>query len=228
MKIPFLDLQAQYSMIRGEVRTAMDRVCDSQHFILGPEVAALEQSVRAVCGDNFGIGVSSGTDALLAALMAVGVGPGAEVITTAFSFFATAGVVARLQARPVFVDIEEHGFNLDPERVEAAVTSRTKAILPVHLFGRCAEMKLISDIADARGLHVIEDAAQAIGARDERGQAAGLIGSLGGFSFFPSKNLGGFCEGGIVVCPKSPLSGAVRVFLVPLVQPKNHPRLVGR
>ena len=227
MKIPFLDLQAQYSMIRGEVRIAMDRVCDSQHFILGPEVAALEQSVGAFCGANFAIGVSSGTDALLAALMAVGVGPGDEVITTAFSFFATAGVVARLQARPVFVDIEEHGFNLDPERVEAAVTSRTKAILPVHLFGRCAEMKLISDIADARGLHVIEDAAQAIGARDERGQAAGLIGSLGCFSFFPSKNLGAFGDGGMIVCQDSALADAVRLLRVHGAKPKYRHRLVG-
>ncbi len=227
MKIPFLDLQAQYSMIRGEVRIAMDRVCDSQHFILGPEVAALEQSVGAFCGANFAIGVSSGTDALLAALMAVGVRPGDEVITTAFSFFATAGVVARLQARPVFVDIEEHGFNLDPERVEAAVTSRTKAILPVHLFGRCAEMKLISDIADARGLHVIEDAAQAIGARDERGQAAGLIGSLGCFSFFPSKNLGAFGDGGMIVCQDSALADAVRLLRVHGAKPKYRHRLVG-
>jgi dTDP-4-amino-4,6-dideoxygalactose transaminase len=227
MKIPFLNLQAQYSMIRGEVRTAMDRVCDSQYFILGPEVAALEQSVAAFCGANFAIGVSSGTDALLAALMAVGVGPGDEVITTTYSFFATAGVIARLQARPVFVDIEEHGFNLDPELVEAAVTSRTKAILPVHLFGRCAEMKLISDIADARGLHVIEDAAQAIGARDERGQAAGVIGSLGCFSFFPSKNLGAFGDGGMIVCQNSALAEAVRLLRVHGAKPKYHHRTVG-
>src|SRR5258706_938958 len=227
MKIPFLDLQAQYSMIRGEVRTAMDRVCDSQHFILGPEVAALEQSVGAFCGANFAIGVSSGTDALLAALMAVGVGPGDEVITTAFSFFATAGVIARLQAGPFLVDIEDQGSNWDPERVEAAVTSRTKAILPVHLFGRCAEMKLISDIADARGLHVIEDAAQAIGARDERGQAAGLIGSLGCFSFFPSKNLGAFGDGGMIVCQDSALADAVRLLRVHGAKPKYRHRLVG-
>jgi dTDP-4-amino-4,6-dideoxygalactose transaminase len=227
MKIPFLNLQAQYSMIRGEVRTAMDRVCDSQYFILGPEVAALEQSVAAFCGANFAIGVSSGTDALLAALMAVGIGPGDEVITTTYSFFATAGVIARLQARPVFIDIEEKGFNLDPELVEAAVTSRTKAILPVHLFGRCAEMKLISDIADARGLHVIEDAAQAIGARDERGQAAGIIGSVGCFSFFPSKNLGAFGDGGMIVCQNSALAEAVRLLRVHGAKPKYHHRTVG-
>jgi dTDP-4-amino-4,6-dideoxygalactose transaminase len=226
-KIPFLDLQAQYSMIRWELRSAMDRVCDAQYFILGPEVAALEQNIAAFCGTKFAIGVSSGTDALLAALMAVGVGPGDEVITTSFSFFATAGVIARLQARPVFVDIEAGSFNLDTNQLADTVSGRTKAILPVHLFGRCAETDAIVEIAQARRIHVIEDAAQAIGARDDRDQAAGAIGSLGCFSFFPSKNLGAFGDGGMVVTQDGALAEAVRLLRVHGAKPKYHHRTVG-
>ena len=146
MKVPLLDLQAQYATIRPVVRAALDRVCDSQHFILGPEVAVLEEEIAAFAGARFAVGMSSGTDALLVALMALGIGPGDEVITSAFSFFATAGVIARLQARPVFVDIEADSFNLDPQAVSAKITEQTKAILPVHLFGRCANMQAIMDL----------------------------------------------------------------------------------
>src|SRR5262245_60229281 len=214
-------------MIRWEVRKAIDRVCDSQHFILGPEVNALEQKIASFCGAKFAVGVSSGTDALLAALMAIEIGPGDEVITSPYSFFATAGVIARLHARPVFVDIEASNFNLDPSQVAGAVTARTKAILPVHLFGRCAEMDVISEIAAARRIHVVEDAAQAIGARDARGQPAGAIGSLGCFSFFPSKNLGAFGDGGMIVTQNSDLAEAVRVLRVHGAKPKYHHRMVG-
>ncbi len=227
VKVPLLDLQAQYSTIRWEVRTAMDRVCESQHFILGPEVAALEQGIAALCGARHGIGVSSGTDALLAALMAAGIGPGDEVITTSFSFFATAGVIARLQARPVFVDIDSRSFNLDPEEAAAAVTGRTRAILPVHLFGRCAEMDAILEAARKRGLWVIEDAAQALGARDGAERAAGAIGALGCFSFFPSKNLGAFGDGGMVVAQDDALAETVRLLRVHGAKPKYHHRTVG-
>src|SRR5882724_4764703 len=187
-RVPLLDLQAQYAPLREEIRQAIDRVCDSQHFILGPEVSAFEEEVAAYCGVKFAVGVSSGSDALLASLMALGLGPGHEVITTAFSFFATAGAIARVGARPVFVDIDPSTFNLRGESVGSRITKQTKAILPVHLFGRRAEMEPILGL----GLPVIEDAAQAIG-------AAGATGALGCFSFFPSKNLGAFGDGGMVV-----------------------------
>src|SRR5262249_17939243 len=150
MKVPLLDLKAQYSTIRSEIREAIERVVESQHFILGQEVAALEREIASFCNTRFAIGVSSGTDALLGALMAIGTGPGDEVITTAYSFFATAGVIARLGARPVFVDIEPKTFNLDSAQVARKITSRTKAIMPVHLFGQCAEMGPIMEIVQGK------------------------------------------------------------------------------
>jgi len=227
MKVPLLDLQAQYATIRDEVRVAIDRVCDSQHFILGPEVSAFEHEIAAACDARFAIGVSSGTDALLLALMAVGVGPGDEVITSAYSFFATAGTIARLGARPVFVDIERASFNLDPVMLAARVTPRTKAIVPVHLFGRCCDMDAVGAVADAHGLAVIEDAAQAIGALDDRGRVAGTIGTAGCLSFFPSKNLGGFGDAGLVLSNDAELTERMMILRVHGSKPKYHHHFVG-
>ena len=188
MKVPLLDLQAQYAPIRDEALAAIARVCDSQRFIGGPEIDSLERELASMLGVKHAIGVSSGTDALLVALMAAGVGVGDEVVTTAYSFFATAGCVARLGATPVFVDIDPVTFNIDPAQVEGAITPATKAIVPVHLFGLVADMDLILDVARRRKIVVIEDAAQAIGARHGDRQA-GSFGELSCFSFFPSKNL---------------------------------------
>lgn len=207
--VPLLDLKAQYATIKDEVREAVDRVIESQYFILGPEVAALEQEVAAYSQCKFGIGVSSGTDALLVALMAAGVEAGDEVITPTYSFFATAGCVARLGAKPVFVDIDLQSYNIDPAGIEAAITAKTKAIIPVHLYGQMAEMDPIMEVAQRHNLYVIEDAAQAIGS-EYHGRRAGAIGHLGCFSFFPSKNLGGFGDGGMVTANRSELAEKVR------------------
>jgi dTDP-4-amino-4,6-dideoxygalactose transaminase len=226
-RVPLLDLKTQYAALRSEVREAIDRVCDSQHFILGPEVTALEQEVAAFCQARYAIGVSSGTDALLVSLMAIGVGTGSEVITTPYSFFATAGAIARLGARPVFVDIDPRTFNMDSKVVESRITERTKAIIPVHLFGRVAEMDPILNLAQRYGVYVIEDAAQAIGACDERGRLAGTMGHFGCFSFFPSKNLGAFGDGGMVVTNSKELAETARILRVHGSKPKYHHRLVG-
>jgi dTDP-4-amino-4,6-dideoxygalactose transaminase len=227
MKVPLLDLKAQHSTIRSEIRAAIERVVESQQFILGPEVEGLEREIAAFCNARFAIGVSSGTDALLAALMAIGTGTGDEVITTAYSFFATAGVIARLGARPVFVDIDPKTFNLDSSAVGQKITSRTKAVMPVHLFGQCAVMDLILEIVKGKGIHVIEDAAQAIGARDNKGRQAGTIGNIGCFSFFPSKNLGAFGDGGMVITNDDQLAETVQTIRVHGAKPKYHHGLVG-
>jgi dTDP-4-amino-4,6-dideoxygalactose transaminase len=227
MVIPLLDLQAQYAAIRAEIRDAIDRVCDSQQFILGPEVEVFEEEVSAFCQARHAIGVSSGTDALLIALMAIGVGPGDEVVTSAFSFFATAGVIARLGARPVFVDIDNRNFNFDASQLETKISRRCKAILPVHLFGACAYMDPILAAAREHGIAVIEDAAQAIGAKDERNRSAGTIGSLGCFSFFPSKNLGAFGDAGMVIAQDPDLAEAIRVLRVHGGKPKYHHVVIG-
>jgi len=227
MKVPLLDLKAQHSTIRFEIREAIERVVESQRFILGPEVEGLEREVGAFCSARFAIGVSSGTDALLAALMAIGTRPGDEVITTTYSFFATAGVIARLGARPVFVDIDPKTFNLDCSAVAQRITSRTKAILPVHLFGECASMGPIMEIAKDKGIHVIEDAAQALGARDDKGKQAGTTGHICCFSFFPSKNLGAFGDAGMVITNDELLAETVRVIRVHGGKPKYHHSLVG-
>jgi len=224
--VPLLDLKAQYSTIRPEIHQAIERVLESQHFILGPEVEALEQEIAAFCNARFAIGVSSGTDGLLASLMAIGTGPGDEIITTAYSFFATAGVIARLGARPVFADIEPRTFNCDGSAISRKITSRTKAIIPVHLFGRCAEMDAILEAARARGIYVIEDAAQAIGAT-HNGKAAGTMGDIGCFSFFPSKNLGAFGDGGMVITNDAALAEKLRVLRVHGAKPKYHHGVVG-
>src|SRR5215813_6422123 len=227
MKVPLLDLKAQYSTIQSDIRQAIERVVESQYFILGPEVEALEKEIAAFCQARFAIGVSSGTDALLAALMAIGTGPEDEVITTAYSFFATAGVIARLGACPVFVDIDPKSFNLDSSEIGQKITSKTKAIMPVHLFGQCAEMDPILEIAKDKGIHVVEDAAQAIGAWDDKGRQAGTIGHMGCFSFFPSKNLGAFGDAGMVIANDEQLAETVRVIRVHGGKPKYHHRVVG-
>jgi dTDP-4-amino-4,6-dideoxygalactose transaminase len=207
--IPLIDLKAQHATIAGEIRVAIDRVVDSQQFILGPEVEALEKEIAAYCGVRHAVGVSSGTDALLVALMALDIGPGDEVVVPTFSFFATAGVVARLGARPVFVDIDRRTFNLDPAGLEAAISPRTRAIMPVHLFGQTADMEPIQAAAAGAGVPVVEDAAQAIGA-DYHGRRAGTMGLLACFSFFPTKNLGGFGDGGMVVTDDGGLADRLR------------------
>ncbi len=207
--VPLLDLKAQYDSIRDEIEPAVRQVVESQYFILGPEVEACEQAVAAYCGCAHAVGMSSGTDALLAALMVEGIGPGDEVITTPYTFFATAGSIARTGARPVFVDIDPVTFNLDPAGLEAAVTPRTRAVMPVHLFGQCADMDPVLETAARHGLAVIEDACQAIGA-GYRGRRAGAMGDYGCFSFFPSKNLGGFGDGGMVVTNDAERAGRLR------------------
>ncbi len=224
--VPLLDLKAQYATIREEVRAAVDRVLESQHFILGPEVEALEAEMAAYCQCGYGIGVSSGSDALLVALMAIDLQPGDEVLTTPYTFFATAGAIVRLGGRPVFVDIDPATYNLDPTRLEAAVTPRTRAILPVHLYGQMANMHPVMEVADRHGLHVIEDAAQAIGA-EYKGQRAGCIGHCGCFSFFPSKNLGGVGDGGLVTTNDPKLADRLRLLRGHGARPKYHHRVVG-
>jgi dTDP-4-amino-4,6-dideoxygalactose transaminase len=227
MKVPLLDLRQQYAALRPDMDAAVARVIESQYFILGPEVAAFEQEIAEFCGVRRAIGVSSGTDALLVALMAVGVGPGDEVVTTPFSFFATAGVIARLGATPVFVDIEAGSFNLDATRLEAALTARTRAIVPVHLYGRCVDNEAIGRIADSAGVPVVEDAAQAIGARDARGELAGTTGLCGCFSFFPTKNLGAFGDAGLVTTNDDDFARRVELLRVHGGERRYYHHMVG-
>ena len=213
MNIPLLDLKAQYQTIRSEVLATIETVCDEQGFILGPRVTELERSLAKYTGTAYAVGVASGSDALLLSLMAVGVGAGDEVITVPFTFFATAGAISRLGAKPVFVDISPDTFNMDPDTIEQAITPRTKAIIPVHLFGQCAEMEAISAVATRHRLAVIEDACQAIGAK-RHGIMAGAMGQTGCFSFFPSKNLGGFGDGGLITTNDGKLYDAMAMLRV--------------
>ncbi len=209
MVIPMLDLKAQHERISAELGAAVNRVLESQHFIMGPDVKELEKEIADYCRARYAIGCASGSDALLLALMALGVGRGDEVITTPFSFFATAGSIARLGATPVFVDIEPATFNIDPSLIERAITSKTKAIMPVHLFGQCSNMGPITEIANEYGLAVIEDAAQALGS-GYKGSRAGVLGSVAAFSFYPSKNLGGAGDGGIITTDDLQLAESLR------------------
>jgi len=204
VRVPTLDLKAQYAAMREPMRAAIDRVLESQRFILGPEVEALERELATYCGARHAIGLSSGSDALIVALMALDVGAGDEVVTTPYSFFATAGAIARLGARPVFVDIEPGTFNMDARATARAITRKTKAVIVVHLFGQCADVPEVD-------VPIIEDAAQSISARiGER--RAGTLGRVGCFSFFPSKNLGGYGDGGAVVTHDEALAQKMRVL----------------
>jgi dTDP-4-amino-4,6-dideoxygalactose transaminase len=224
--IPLCDLGAQLGPLRNDIDAAIARVIDSQAFIMGPQVATFEKEAAAYSGCAHAIGCSSGSDALLLALMALGIGPGDEVITTPFTFFATVGAITRLGATPVFADIEPAGFNIDAERLEAARTSRTKAIIPIHLFGQTAEMGPILEVADRHGLAVLEDAAQAIGA-EYGGRKAGSMGAAGCYSFFPSKNLGCFGDGGMVVTNDAALAQKMRVLRVHGAKKKYIHSIVG-
>ena len=226
MVVPLLDLRAQYAPIRHELLAAITRVCDSQRFILGPEIEALERELASALEVQDAVAVSSGTDAILAALMALGVSPGDEVITPTYSFFATAGCVARLGATPVLVDILPGTYNLDPAALRAALSPRTRAIMPVHLYGLCADMDAVLDIAAAAGVPVIEDACQAIGARC-RGRQAGSMGTAGCFSFFPSKNLGAFGDGGLVTTNDAALGRELRILRNHGADPKYIHRRIG-
>ncbi len=224
--VPLLDLQAQYAPLRDELLAAITRVCDSQRFIMGPEIAALERELAALIGVQHAVAVSSGTDALLVALMALGIGAGDEVVTTTYSFFATAGAIVRVGATPVLVDIDPVTYDVDPAAIEAAITPRTRAILPVHLYGLCADMPAIMEVADRHGIPVIEDAAQAIGSTC-RGRPAGGIGALGCFSFFPSKNLGAFGDAGLVTTNDAALARRAALLRTHGMEPKYYHHLVG-
>jgi dTDP-4-amino-4,6-dideoxygalactose transaminase len=224
--IPLLDLKAQYAPIREEIRAVIDLVADAQYFIGGPEVEGLEREVAEYSQCRYGIGVTSGTDALLVALMAAGIQPGDEVITTSYSFFATAGSIYRLGAAPVFVDISLTDYNIRPELIEAAISERTKAIVPVHLYGQMADMDPIMEIARRHNLVVVEDAAQAIGS-EYKGCRAGSIGDFGCFSFFPSKNLGGFGDGGMITSNDPDLAHRAKLLRNHGAEPKYYHKLVG-
>ncbi len=226
MGVPLLDLKAQHARIRAEVMAAVSEVMESQQFILGPQVKQLEQAVAAYSNCRHAVGVSSGTDALLVSLMAEGIGPGDEVITTPYSFFATAGCVSRVGAKPVFVDIDPISFNIDPAKIEAAVTPRTKALIPVHLYGQMADMDPIMEVARRHHLAVIEDGAQAIGA-EYKGRRAGSIGHHGCFSFFPSKNLGGAGDGGMVTSNDDERAEKLRVLRSHGGKPKYYHGMIG-
>ncbi len=213
MNVPLLDLKAQFRGIKKEVMDAVETTCEEQAFVLGSRVVELEQALASYVGASHAVGVASGSDALLLSLMALGVGQGDEVITVPFTFFATTGAVSRLGARPVFVDIRPDTFNMDPQQIERKITAKTKAIIPVHLFGQCAEMGAINEIAKRRKVAVIEDACQAIGAM-QNGIKAGVLGDTGCFSFFPSKNLGGFGDGGLVTTNGAKLHDALAMLRV--------------
>jgi len=223
LKVPLLDLKQQYSKIRNEIMSEVEAVFESQVFILGPKVEELEKRIAEYCGAKFAVGVSSGTDALLIALMTEGVGHGDLVVTTPYSFFATVGVIARLGAVPLFVDIDDRTYNIDPVKLAERLgslsneqKSRLKAIIPVHLFGQCADMEAIIKVAHEYGLTVIEDAAQAIGAEygfsDGTIKRAGSMGDYGCFSFYPTKNLGAFGEGGMVICNDEDLYRRLKIY----------------
>jgi dTDP-4-amino-4,6-dideoxygalactose transaminase len=243
MKVPLLDLKPQYQALKPQLDAALLRVSESQHFILGPEVKALEAATAAYSGCKYGIGISSGTDALLIALMALGIGAGDEVITSPYTFFATAGTIARVGARPAFVDIDADTFNISPAAIEKFIDSqcvsrdgglfnratggRIRSVMPVHLYGQVADMTRIAAIASRHGLTIIEDAAQAIGSADAQGRRACSIGDIGCLSFFPTKNLGAFGDAGMVVTNDSALAERLEILRVHGGKPKYFHKLIG-
>jgi len=226
VKVPLLDLKAQFTTIKDETMEIVEKVFDSQQFINGPEVKLLEQKIAEYCNCKRAIGVSSGTDALLCALMALDIGPGDEVVTTPFTFFATAGSIWRVCAKPLFVDIEPDTFNINPELIEEPISEDTKAIIPVHLFGQIADMDEINKIADNLALDVIEDACQSIGAT-YKGEKAGSLGTVGCFSFFPSKNLGCAGDGGIITTNDEELADKMEMIRMHGSKPKYYHKIVG-
>lgn len=226
MKVPLLDLSEQNRMLRPEIEAAIGRVLDTNAFILGPEVERLEAELAEYCGARYAIGCASGSDALLLALMALDVGPGDEVITTPYSFFASVSCITRLGARPVFADIDPDTFNIDPADLKSRITEKTKAIQPVHLFGQCTDMSAIKKISEARGIPVVEDAAQAIGAEDG-GERAGSMSEIGCFSFYPSKNLGGMGDGGFMTTNDGRLDARLRALRVHGSETKYYHKWVG-
>jgi dTDP-4-amino-4,6-dideoxygalactose transaminase len=224
--VPLLDLKPQYQTLKPELDAALAKVAESQYFILGPEVESFERAIASYCGVEHAIGVSSGTDALIVAMMAMGIGEGDEVITTPYTFFGTIGSIVRLGAKPVFVDIEPGSFNIDASRIEAAITERTRVIAPVHLFGQMAEMDTIRALAREHDLLIIEDTAQAIGA-SQQGKTACSIGHMGCLSFFPTKNLGGFGDGGMVVTNDEDYANIARQLRNHGMEPKYFHSRVG-
>jgi dTDP-4-amino-4,6-dideoxygalactose transaminase len=231
MKVPFFDLSPQFQMIGDEVKSALDEVFKSQQFILGKKVEILEQAIAQYCQTGYAIGVASGSDALLLSLMALGIGPGDEVLIPPFTFFATAGAVSRVGATPVFVDINPDTYNIDPSQIEKKITPRTKAIIPVHLFGQCVDMDPLLKIAKEKKLFIIEDAAQALGAEykphHSKGRRAGEIGDLGCFSFYPTKNLGAFGDAGMVVANDPQLAEKIRLLRAHGSKPKYYHKWIG-
>lgn len=225
--VPLLDLKAQYETIRTEIEPAVKEVMESQYFILGPTVKRFESHVADYVQAKYALGVSSGTDALLIALMALDIRPGDEVITTDYSFFATAGSISRLNAVPVFVDIDPETYNIDPAKIEEKITPKTKAIIAVHLYGQSADMNPIMQLAHKHNLKVIEDAAQAIGTEYSDGRRVGSIGDIGCFSFFPSKNLGGFGDGGLVTTKDALLAERLTYLRNHGAHPKYYHKMIG-
>jgi dTDP-4-amino-4,6-dideoxygalactose transaminase len=233
MQVPLLDLKAQYRQIKEEVRARIDEICESQYFIMGPHVVQMEERIARYCRTPHAVGVSSGSDALIIALMAAGIGPGHRVLTSPYTFFATAGAIARVGATPVFVDIDPDTYNLDPARLAAAMErmapgerATAKAVIPVHLYGQCAEMDPILEICRQYDLVVIEDAAQAIGA-EYKGRRAGSMGAFGCFSFFPSKNLGAFGDGGLVTTATEAMDRHLRLLRMHGMEPKYYHQAIG-
>jgi len=226
MQVPFLDLKREYASIRDEIDQAIIKVLNNTQFILGPEVKSLEEEIARYCQTKYAIGVASGTDALLLSLRAFGIEPGDEVITSTFSFFSSAGVIANLKAKPIFVDIDPLTYNIDPQQIEKKITRKTKAIMPVHLFGQCADMDSILELAKKYNIKVVEDAAQSIGAK-YKGKKAGSMGDTGCFSFYPTKNLGAAGDGGMVVTNNQDLSERIRLLRVHGQKSKYSHSIVG-